>query len=200
MAAFTIHSDFGAQENSLSLFPLLPHIFAMRWWDRMPWSLFFEWWVLSQLLPYIKIISGLLIISNKVFLNGSNLACLRPWFHLPLIFTLFHCFCLSLSLVAHLAMENTHIFCTLTSYRNASWQIPDQQNAPHAQHRFVWSPPRQPIFIPLDFLKNPLTAVASISLSLVRLDPGISSNVGRDPTPVSNSQDTNRISNNSTQF
>ena len=26
-----------------SLFPLFPHLFAMRWWDRMPWSLFFEW-------------------------------------------------------------------------------------------------------------------------------------------------------------
>ena len=31
---------------SLSLFP---HLFAMKWWDRMPWSLFSECWVLSQL-------------------------------------------------------------------------------------------------------------------------------------------------------
>ena len=23
---------------SLSLFPLFPHLFAMKWWDRMPWS------------------------------------------------------------------------------------------------------------------------------------------------------------------
>ena len=36
MAAVTIHSDFGAQENSLSLFPLFPHLFAMKGWDRMP--------------------------------------------------------------------------------------------------------------------------------------------------------------------
>ena len=32
-----------------SLFPLFPHLFAMKWWDQMPWSLFFECWVLSQL-------------------------------------------------------------------------------------------------------------------------------------------------------
>ena len=24
-------------KNSLSLFPLLPHLFAMKWWDRIPW-------------------------------------------------------------------------------------------------------------------------------------------------------------------
>ena len=45
-----IWSDFVAQENSLSLFPLFPHLFTMKWWHRMPWSLFFECWVLSQLL------------------------------------------------------------------------------------------------------------------------------------------------------
>ena len=27
----------------------VPHVFAMKWWDRMPWSSFFECWVLSQL-------------------------------------------------------------------------------------------------------------------------------------------------------
>ena len=26
------------EPNSLSLFPLFPHLFAMKWWDRMPWS------------------------------------------------------------------------------------------------------------------------------------------------------------------
>ena len=49
MAAVTICSDFGAQENSLSVFPLFPHLFVMKWWDQMPWSLFFECWVISQL-------------------------------------------------------------------------------------------------------------------------------------------------------
>ena len=36
-------------KKSLSLFPLFPHLFAMKWWDQMPWSQFFECWVLSQL-------------------------------------------------------------------------------------------------------------------------------------------------------
>ena len=35
MAAVTICSDFGAQKNSQ---PLFPHLFAMKWWDQMPWS------------------------------------------------------------------------------------------------------------------------------------------------------------------
>ena len=30
MAAVPIYSDFGAQEDSLSLFPLFPHLFAMK--------------------------------------------------------------------------------------------------------------------------------------------------------------------------
>ena len=25
-----------------------PHLFAMKWWDQMPWSLLFECWILSQ--------------------------------------------------------------------------------------------------------------------------------------------------------
>ena len=37
MAAVTICSDLGTQENSLSLF-LFPHLYAMKWWDHMPWS------------------------------------------------------------------------------------------------------------------------------------------------------------------
>ena len=40
MAAVTICSDFGDQENSLSLFPLFPHLFAMKWWERMMILLF----------------------------------------------------------------------------------------------------------------------------------------------------------------
>ena len=38
MAAITICSDFGAQKNSQLLFPLFPHLFAVKWWDQMPWS------------------------------------------------------------------------------------------------------------------------------------------------------------------
>ena len=32
---------------SLSLFPLFPHLFTMKWWDQIPWSSFFECWDLS---------------------------------------------------------------------------------------------------------------------------------------------------------
>ena len=34
-AAVIICSDFEAPQNSQQLFP---HLFAMKWWDRMPWS------------------------------------------------------------------------------------------------------------------------------------------------------------------
>ena len=49
MAAVIICSDFGAPQNSLTLFPLFPHLFPMKWWDQMPWSSFSECWALSQL-------------------------------------------------------------------------------------------------------------------------------------------------------
>ena len=49
MAAFTICSDFGAPTiKSLSLFPLCPHLSAMKWWDWMPWSLFSKYGALSH--------------------------------------------------------------------------------------------------------------------------------------------------------
>ena len=34
---------------NLSLIPLFTHLFVVKWWDWMPWSLFFECWALSQL-------------------------------------------------------------------------------------------------------------------------------------------------------
>ena len=49
MAAVTICSDFGAQKNKVWHFPLFPHLFPMKWWDQMPWSLFSECWALSQI-------------------------------------------------------------------------------------------------------------------------------------------------------
>jgi len=33
-----IFGDCPRKKKSLSLFPLFPHIFAMKWWDQMPWS------------------------------------------------------------------------------------------------------------------------------------------------------------------
>ena len=38
MAAVTICSDFGASKIKSILFPLFPHLFAMKWWDQIPWS------------------------------------------------------------------------------------------------------------------------------------------------------------------
>ena len=39
MAAIPICSDFGTQKNSQPLFPLFPHLFAMKWWDlKMLWK------------------------------------------------------------------------------------------------------------------------------------------------------------------
>ena len=39
MAAVIICSDSGAKKKkNLTLFPLFPHLFAMKWWDWMPWS------------------------------------------------------------------------------------------------------------------------------------------------------------------
>ena len=35
-------------EPQKELFPLFPHLFPMKWWDQMPWSLFSECWALSQ--------------------------------------------------------------------------------------------------------------------------------------------------------
>ena len=43
--------DFGAPQNKVSLFPLFPNLFPMKWWDPMPWSSFSECWALSQLFP-----------------------------------------------------------------------------------------------------------------------------------------------------
>ena len=41
---------FGAQENKVChCFHFYPHLFALKWWDWMPWSSFFECWLLRQL-------------------------------------------------------------------------------------------------------------------------------------------------------
>ena len=44
MAAVTICSDFGAQENKACHCSFFPHLFAKKWWDQMPWFVF---WMLS---------------------------------------------------------------------------------------------------------------------------------------------------------
>ena len=37
------------RKSNLTLFSLFPYLFAMKWWNQMPWSSFFDCWVLSQL-------------------------------------------------------------------------------------------------------------------------------------------------------
>ena len=64
MAAVTICSDCGGPQNSFLLFPLFPHLFAMKWWDWMPWSSFSECWVLSQLFH------SPLPLSSKLFFSS----------------------------------------------------------------------------------------------------------------------------------
>jgi len=36
------------QKRNSAALSIFPHLFAMKWWDQMPWP-FFECWVLSQL-------------------------------------------------------------------------------------------------------------------------------------------------------
>ena len=52
MAAVTICSDFGAPQNKVWHCFHSPHLFAMKWWDQIPWSLVLECWVLSQLFHF----------------------------------------------------------------------------------------------------------------------------------------------------
>ena len=80
-------SDFGAQENKVSLFPLFPHLFAMKWWDQMPWFLFSECWVLSQLFhSSFTFIKRLFSSSSLSAIRVVSSAYLRLLIFLPAIF------------------------------------------------------------------------------------------------------------------
>ena len=68
MSAVTICSDFGAQENKVSHCFLC---FPMKWCDWLPWSSFFECWVLSQL---FQLFSFTFI---KRFFSSSSLSAIR---------------------------------------------------------------------------------------------------------------------------
>ena len=45
------------------MFPFFPHLFSMKWWERRPWSSFFECGVLSQLFhsPFPRLSRGSLV-------------------------------------------------------------------------------------------------------------------------------------------
>ena len=68
MAAVTICSDFGAQKNSLSLFPLFPHLFAMKWW-----AMILVFWMLS-FKPAFSLFSFIFI---KRLFSSSLLSAIR---------------------------------------------------------------------------------------------------------------------------
>ena len=51
-------------------FPLFLHLFAIKWWDRMPWSSFSEYWVLSLFSP-------LLFHPHQEVLFPSSLSAIR---------------------------------------------------------------------------------------------------------------------------
>ena len=107
MAAVTICSDFGAPKYSLSLFPLFPHLFAMKWWDQMPWSSLSECWALSQLFhsPLSLSSTGFLVplhfYSFSIFVALVVHACMLSRFSQVLLFVTLW----SISRQAFLSME-----------------------------------------------------------------------------------------------
>ena len=64
---------------SVSIFPIFFPIFIMKWWDQMPWSLFFECWVLSQYfsLSSFTFIKRLFSSSSLSATRVVSSACLR---------------------------------------------------------------------------------------------------------------------------
>ena len=69
------------------LFPLFPHLFAMKWWDWMPWFLFLERWVLSQLFHSLLSISSRNSFSSSLLsaISMVSSAYLRLLIFLPAI-------------------------------------------------------------------------------------------------------------------
>ena len=79
MAAVTICSDFGAKKSQVSTVSTFPHLFAMKWWDQMPWSLFSECRALSQLFQSLLSLSsrGSLVLLHFLPLRVVSSAYLR---------------------------------------------------------------------------------------------------------------------------
>ena len=82
LAAVTICSDSGAQENKICHFPLFLHLFAMKWWDQMAWSSFFECWVLSQLFhsPLSLSSRGFIVLLHFLTLGWCHLHTWGYWY------------------------------------------------------------------------------------------------------------------------
>ena len=78
-------------EPKENLFPLFCHLSAMELWDQMPWSSFFECWVLSKLfhsplsyLPRGSLVSlwFLPLESYHLHIQGCWYFCWQSWFQL----------------------------------------------------------------------------------------------------------------------
>ena len=71
---------------NMLLLPLFPHLFAMKSWEQMPWSYFFECWVLNQLFHSLTFIKRLFSSSLLSTLRVISSAYLRFLIVLPEIF------------------------------------------------------------------------------------------------------------------
>ena len=73
--------------KSVTVTIFFSHLFAMKWWDQMPWSSFFECWVLSQLFhsPLFSFIKRLFSSSLLSAIRMMSSAYLRLLIFLPAI-------------------------------------------------------------------------------------------------------------------
>ena len=141
MGAITICSGFGTQKNGL-LFPLLPHLFAMKWWDWMPWSQFFHW-VFNQLFhsPVSLSSRGSLVLLH-VLPQGWCHLCIRgywyfswqSWFQLvlPPAWHLADVLCIEVK-----QGDNIQPWCIPFPNNNQSVQCPDLTVASWPAYRFL---------------------------------------------------------------
>ena len=60
------------------MFPLFSHLFAMKWWNQMPQSSFYECWVLSQLFHFHQYFPGGLDGKASAF-NVGDLGSIPRW-------------------------------------------------------------------------------------------------------------------------
>ena len=79
------------KSDTVSMFP---HLFAMKWWDWMPWSSFSECWALSQIfhspLSFIKRLFGSSSLSAIRVVSSAYLRFLTQLPHLFLFIFLVH--------------------------------------------------------------------------------------------------------------
>ena len=84
MAAVTIHSNFGAWENKIcDYFHFSPLLFAMKWWNQIPWSYFFVFVFLSQFYLLI-LLYNIVLVLPYINMNPPRVhMCSPSWTPLP---------------------------------------------------------------------------------------------------------------------